>query len=429
MHPALTSRLTLLVAHSCCLGFVLGAAAQSSASSKQPAEAIAQEHSAGPDLPAQTAGDVPESPSHLDAEAGFSNSSSPTGGDTQSSPERHSRAPEVLRGIYLSFWSTTLRARVDGLIDLAGEGAINAVVIDLKDAQGRVGFDTRVSEAIAYRARNPIIRDLRSLVRRLQAAGLYVIGRIVVFTDPELARARPELAVHSKSKLARNGTRLSAATLWVDSRELAWADPGAKEVWDYNIAIARDASSAGVDEVNFDYIRFPSEGNLGDMYFPVSKGRLTRREVIRGFFGYLRRQLQDVRLSADLFGLATVSRDDLGIGQVIEDAYTYFDYVCPMLYPSHFAAGFKGFANPAEHPYDVVRYSLNAARKRWLAHAAGGPSRSRLRPWLQDFDLGADYDSAMVKQQVQAAKDALGESYSGFLLWSPSNVYTTEALR
>ena len=322
-----------------------------------------------------------EAPSKPDAEAGASGMSSPpTGGGKPRPPERFSGAPEVVRGIYLSFWSATLRGRVDGLIDLAREGAANAVAVDLKDIQGRVGFDTRVAEAIAFRARNPIIRDLRSLVSRLQEAGLYVIARIVVFTDPELARARPELAVHSKSKLARDGAGLSAATLWADSRNLNWDHPGAKPVWDYNIAIARDALSAGVDEVNFDYIRIPSEGDLRDMHFPVSEGRASRREVIRGFFEYLRGQLPDVRRSADLFGLVTVSRDDLGIGQVIEDAYTYFDYVCPMVYLSHFAAGFRGFANPAEHPYDVVRHSMSAARERWLAHAASLSSRSRLRP-------------------------------------------------
>ena len=165
------------------------------------------------------------------------------------------------------------------------------------------------------------------------------------------------------------------------------------------------------------------------MYFPVSRGKLPRRQVIQSFFAYLRQKFPDARLSADLFGLATVNRDALGVGQVIEDAYAYFDYVCPMVYPSHYAAGFKGFKNPAQHPYEVVNYSLKTARKRLLAFVSSRPSSTRLRPWLQDFDRVAVYDAAMVKKQIQGVKEALGEDYGGFLLWSPTNVYSTAALR
>ena len=344
-------------------------------------------------------------------------------------PKRSVNPPRVFKGLYLSFWSTTVPDRVDGVIELARNGSVNAVVIDVKDATGRVGFDTSVPEAIAYQARHRIIPDLGALVGRLQHAGLYVIARIVVFTDPKLAGARPELAVHSKSKLSGEELRLSGATLWLDNRKLAWLDPAAIEVWDYNVAIAKDVLRSGVDELNFDYIRFPSDGELNDMYFPVWSGKLPRRQVIRSFFAYLRQKLPDARLSADLFGLATVNRDDLGVGQVIEDAYLYFDYVCPMVYPSHYAVGFKGFKNPAQHPYEVVNYSLKKARERLLAFKSGRTSQTRLRPWLQDFDLGAAYDAAMVKKQIQGVEEALGKDYGGFLLWSPTNVYSTAALR
>ena len=344
-------------------------------------------------------------------------------------PKRSVNPPRVFKGIYLSFWSTTVQDRVEGVIELARNGSVNTVVIDVKDVTGRVGFDTSVPEAIAYQARHRIIRNLGSLVGRLQDAGLYVIARIGVFTDPKLARARPELAVHSRSKLSGEEPRLSEATLWLDNRKLAWLDPAAIEVWDYNIAIAKDVLRSGVDELNFDYIRFPSDGELNDMYFPVSRGKLPRRQVIQSFFAYLRQKFPDARLSADLFGLATVNRDALGVGQVIEDAYAYFDYVCPMVYPSHYAAGFKGFKNPAQHPYEVVNYSLKTARKRLLAFVSSRPSSTRLRPWLQDFDCGAVYDAAMVKKQIQGVKEALGEDYGGFLLWSPTNVYSTAALR
>lgn len=342
---------------------------------------------------------------------------------------RPAHAPEVFKGIYLSFWSASVSSRVDNVIQLAQEGLINTVVIDVKDAEGRVGFDSKVPEVIEYRARERIIRDLSALVRKLHAGGLHVVARLVVFNDPILARARPELAVHSKALLSEKGPRLSAETFWYDERSLLWVDPGSRDAWDYNVAIAKDVLSRGVDEVNFDYVRFPSGGSLGDMHLSVTTGDRPKRDVIRTFFAYLREQLPDARLSADLFGLVTIARDDLGIGQVMEDALPFFDALCPMVYPSHYADGFGGFQNPAEHPYEVVSYSLRLANERLRTQFGTVARRAPLIPWLQDFSIGAEYDADMVRAQIRAVVDAMGEDYRGFLLWSPKNQYSTDALR
>ena len=139
-----------------------------------------------------------------------------------------------------------------------------------------------------------------------------------------------------------------------DKSGLSWIDPAAKESWDYNIDIAKDALNKGFDELNFDYVRFPSDGNLKDMSFPFWDEETPKHLIIRQFFKYLRQELSDAKISIDLFGLSTVSSDDLGVGQVIEDAFEYSDYVCPMVYSSHYAYGFIGFENPAEYPYEVV---------------------------------------------------------------------------
>jgi len=342
---------------------------------------------------------------------------------------RPANPPEVFKGIYLSFWSASLSSRIDNVIQLAQEGLINTVVIDVKDAEGRVGFDSEVPQVIEYRARERIIRDLRALVRKLHAGGLHVVARMVMFNDPVLAQARPELAVHSEALLSEKGPQLSAETFWYDERSLLWVDPGSRDVWDYNVAIAKDVLSRGVDEVNFDYVRFPSGGSLSDMHLPVTTEDRPKRDVIRGFFAYLREQLPDARLSADLFGLVTVTQHDLGIGQVMEDALPYFDALCPMVYPSHYADGFHGFQNPAEHPYEVVKYSLRLANERLRSQFGAATRRAPLIPWLQDFSIGAEYDAAMVRAQIQAVVDAMGEDYRGFLLWSPKNQYSTDALR
>ena len=347
------------------------------------------------------------------------------------SVRRGANPPEVFRGIYLSFWSASVPSRVENVIQLAQEGLINTVVIDVKDAMGRVAFDSNVPQVVEYRSRERIISDLSALVRKLHAGGLHVVARMVTFNDPMLARARPDLAVHSKALLNEIGPQLSAETFWQDERGLLWVDPGSREAWDYNIAIAKDVLSRGVDEVNFDYIRFPSGGSLSDMHLPLTAEDGPKRDVIVRFFKHLREQLPDARLSADLFGLVTVTDDDLGIGQVIEDALPYFDALCPMVYPSHYAEGFYGFENPAEHPYEVVNYSMRLAKERLRAHAATAtaPQRAELIPWLQDFSIGAEYDADMVRAQIRAVIDAMGEDYRGFLLWSPKNQYSTAALR
>ena len=346
----------------------------------------------------------------------------------QADGQRSAKAPEVVKGIYLSFWSASVSSRIDHVIQLAGEGLINTVVIDVKDAKGRVGFDSNLPQVIEYRARERIVADLSALVSKLHAAGLHVVARMVMFNDSKLAQARPELAVHSKELLNDEAPALSSETFWFDERGLLWVDPGSREAWDYNIAIAREVLSRGVDEVNFDYVRFPSGGSLSDMHLPVTQGDGPKRDVIRAFFAYLREQLADARLSADLFGLVTVSRDDLGIGQVMEDALPYFDALCPMVYPSHYAHGFEGYENPAEHPYEVVNYSMRLANERVRTHFQTSTPRTALIPWLQDFNIGAEYDAGKVRAQIRAVADAMGDDYRGFLLWSPKNQYSTGAL-
>lgn len=338
--------------------------------------------------------------------------------------------PAVLKGIYLSFWSASSNRSIGAVTKLAGGGLINAVVIDVKDVLGRVGYDTDVPEAVAHGAHTRAIDDLEALVCTLHEAGLYVIARMAVFKDTKLAAARPQLAIHSRRTLPAVGPPfLTFDTLWRDKRQRAWMDPAAEDVWAYNAAIAADVFRAGVDEVNLDYIRFPTDGDLRDMHFAVRRAATSRREVLRAFFAYFRGKFPSQRLSADLFGLVTVARDDLGIGQVLEDAAAHFDFLCPMVYPSHYARGFRGFRKPAEHPYEVVHHALAAARERLAAFAAAGAERAVLRPWLQDFDLGARYDAAMVGAQIEATREALCEDYAGFLLWNAGNVYTAEALQ
>jgi len=329
------------------------------------------------------------------------------------------KVPEIIKAIYLTSWSAASPYMVDYAINLAKNTEINAVVIDIKDWSGYINYDTQVSEVEKYTAERVLIKDVGALVEKFHEEGIYTIARITIFQDPVLAQAKPEIAIHQE---------LDKNLLWLDKSGLAWIDPAAKESWDYNAAIAKDALRRGFDEINFDYIRFPTDGDLKNMNFPVWNASTTfRHQVIKSFYSYLREQLPDAVLSVDLFGLSTVS-SNFGVGQNIEDAYHYFDFVCPMVYPSHYVSMYLGYENPAEYPYEIVKHSMEGALAKLKVFNEVFPTEVKLRPWLQDFDLGAEYDKDMVRLEINAVSDALGEDFSGFMLWSADNFYTREAL-
>lgn len=354
-----------------------------------------------------------------------------TGGDPLANP------PEIIKGVYVTSYSAGTRSYLNYLSNIFATTEINAVVVDIKDYSGLISYNSQVDEVRERNLYNGAIRDINALIKFFHDRHIYVIARIAVFEDPAFAKARPDLAVYDKSKT----TDLLKPVPWRDNKGLLWMDPSSKDVWDYNISLTKDAFYHGFDEVNFDYIRFPSDGATENMGFPVWDMQTPRPAVMKEFFEYLRGELKGPKgypkISADLFGQTTTNLDDMGVGQVLEYAFEYFDYVSPMVYPSHYVNGFLGFANPAEHPYEIVNYSIGTAinrEKAWassISRPEGAPtlaSQAKLRPWLQDFDMGADYNADMVKAEIKATQDALGQDYNGYMLWNPSNVYTTDAI-
>src|SRR3989344_9166280 len=256
----------------------------------------------------------------------------------------------VIKAVYLTSRAAGQKSKIDYVIKLSKIKDINAVVIDIKDFSGYVAYDTKLSEVIQYGAKKVKIKDIDSVIRRFHDERIYTIARIVVFQDPVLAKARQDLAIYSKRGEGILGFLqylLAAISLWFDTSGLAWMDPAGKEVWDYNIKISKDALERGFDEINFDYVRFPSDGDLKDMSFPVWDGKSSRRQVMKEFFQTLREELPDIKLSVDVFGITTYASSDVGIGQILEDTFEYFDYVSPMVYPSHYAKGFLSHENPA----------------------------------------------------------------------------------
>ncbi|MBU4338017.1 putative glycoside hydrolase [Patescibacteria group bacterium] len=329
--------------------------------------------------------------------------------------------PEEIRAIYATSNSAGSPVKMDNFIKLIKKANLNAIVIDIKDYSGYVFYDSGLEDVEKYKAEKIIIPKINTLIKKLHDENIYAIARVVVFQDPVLAGARPELAVKNKN----------TGGIWRDNLNLAWLDPSAPDVWDYVIKISQNAASRGFDEINFDYIRFPSDGYLGAMSFPFyGQKNVSKEEAIKEFFIYLRSNLKGVKISADLFGLTTSAKDDLGIGQVIEDAYQNFDAVSPMVYPSHYAKGFLGFAEPASHPYEVVRYAIESAAKKLEEYnkteevfcpVAENSGNVKIRPWIQAFNMGGIYDAAKIKIQIKASDEAGG---AGWMLWNPANNYS-----
>ncbi len=350
------------------------------------------------------------------------------GKDADSKAKKLSEPPDIIKAVYLTSWSAGNSNYVNYLIDIAKTTEINAVVIDIKDFSGYIAYDTAVPEVDKYGSKGIRIGDIDSLIKKLHQEKIYIIARITVFQDPIMAERRPDLAIHSQAKLIS----MDSSFLWLDNKGLAWIDPGAREYWDYIISISKDVAEHGFDELNYDYVRFPSDGDLGDMSFSFWDGKVPKHEVIKIFFEELRKKLPNTKLSIDIFGLSTVSSNDLGIGQVIEDTFEYFDYVCPMVYPSHYSDWFLGYRNPAEYPYEVVRNSVAGALKKLDFYKQLPENKKKkikivLRPWLQDFNLGAVYSSEMVRSEIEAVKDAAGDDFRGFMFWNSKNIYTKEA--
>jgi hypothetical protein len=210
---------------------------------------------------------------------------------------------------------------------------------------------------------------------------------------------------------------------WKDKNGLGFIDPNSTAYWNYPVAIAREAHSIGFDEINFDYIRFPTDGDMTDMQFATPPDS-TKVQVMTSFFTYIHDHLapEGIVTSADIFGQTTVERGDMGIGQVLENVLPYFDYVAPMTYPSHFTDGFLGYDKPAKHPGPIIQETMMSAVER---AAAIGQSALKLRPWLQAFDLGAIYTPDMVKAQIQGVYDA---GLTSWMLWDPANRYNRAAL-
>ncbi len=313
---------------------------------------------------------------------------------------------EGMKAVYLSSSFLNSKSKIDYLLKIAETTEINAVVIDFND--------------------NKLINDqnIKNVISEFKKRGCYVIGRLVTFQNSSYARAHPECAIKKHD-----------GSFWYSGRaswKRYWLDPAHPKVAEYTIYVAKVGIDMGFDEINFDYIRFPSDGNMRDIAYPYWDGKTSKYQVMEKFFQSLHDELKNyspkIKLSIDVFGEVFLNGAESGVGQSLEGMSKYFDIICPMVYPSHYKPGIFGKGDPNLDPYDTYHRTLRRG-KMFLDNLN---SDAKIRPWIQDFSIrniyGGQkviYGSKEVRAQIQASKD-LG--VDGFMLWNVNNRYTTGAL-
>lgn len=350
------------------------------------------------------------------------------------------------------------------IIRIAEETEVNGIVIDVKEVCGADYDEKRI----------------RELLRELKEKGIWSIARIVAFKDASQVMAHPEWYLTRTNPLVVGGEcsrkrhlrspssnpQVPNSILWQDRSGGYWMDPASPEVRHYILDISKQMIDLGFDELQFDYIRFPSDGDVEYAIYPAWDHKTPRHEVLKGFFTFLHDALKaykpEIMLSADIFGYVAAQREDLTIGQRLDDIGHAFDYVSFMVYPSHYYSGFYvpenvvagtpatyyTVAEARAHPDVVVGQSLRSARDFLDQVFASSTATSTQqgtgdmlqqkaipaagRPWLEDFfheedrAAGRPYGAQKVRMQIDAAEAV--EDH-GWLLWNAGNIYTEDALK
>jgi hypothetical protein len=328
-------------------------------------------------------------------------------------PEYPGNPRRDVRALYVTLYSASSPAALEAILGVDDQTSLNALVIDVKDDTGRMLHRSPAATNHNPKANlNAPISDLSAFARRLRARDVYAIARIVTFKDPTYAEAHPHRAIVWR----KNGR------LFRSKDGLAWGSPYDSNYRAYNLAVAQEAAAAGFHEIQFDYIRFPE---ISDEKSVVYRNRTqqTKAEAVQSFLLEARRVLAplNVYISADVFGLVTAARDDMAIGQYWEAISNAVDYISPMAYPSHYAAGSYGLAVPDLHPYDLMHRAVRDALRR----NRNIRTPAEVRPWIQGFTARwlpqfQPYGVAQLKAQIQAIAD---HGISSYLVWNPGNRY------
>lgn len=330
--------------------------------------------------------------------------------------------PVKVKGIYVS-GPVAGTKKMDDLIQFVEETELNAMVIDIKNDEGRVTYRMQSERVLEIDSGIRYIPDIEELVKKCKEKNIYLIGRIVAFKDPYLAEKKPELSLKTQE-----------GEIFRDKKGLAWVNPYQKEVWDYLVEIGTEAATAGFDEIQFDYIRFSTDLKADQLDFGEAALEKDKIEIITEFTQYVYEKLSPlgVYVSADVYGTVIDNKGDQQIvGQDYEQMAQYLDYISPMIYPSHYGPGSYGIAVPDAKPYDTILAALKASQtalgeqpKTEEQHCA------KVRPWLQSFTAGwvsghINYGPKAIRAQIDAVYAA---GYEEWILWNAAVNYQRSSL-
>jgi hypothetical protein len=308
-----------------------------------------------------------------------------------------SNKPDQLKGLY--FPSSSLYGRsFEGIVHYMQAAGLNLAVLHAKDPMGRLFWNSNNSTAKNMGA--PVrSAPLANAIRTLKQKGIWTAAKLDVFQDSLLVTHHPEMGVKDSE----------TGELWADRKALHWANPYDRRVWDYTIALCLELIDLGIDEIQFDYIRFPTDGNLSTIEYPIILENTSREECIGKFLAYANSRLKPlgVVLSVDVFGLTAWKTVDFGVGQVLEQIVPHVDVICPMLYPSHFPENFLSLENPGQYPYKIMKLSLEEMKKR---------TDKEIRPWIQGFW----YTPEEILAQLQGVLD---NEVQNWTVWNPAGRY------
>lgn len=337
---------------------------------------------------------------------------------TQKETEKMERIPVRVKGVYVSAYVAGSESMMDPIIEKIDQTEINAVVIDVKDDEGRVTFSMDSPMVTELGAVDVKIPDMPALMKKLKEHNIYTIARVVAFRDPYLAEKRPDLSL-----------KLGDGSIYRDSKDLAWVNPYKQEVWDYLVEVGLEAHEMGFDEIQFDYIRFSTEKGIDQVVYDEAdtNGR-SKKDIITEFIGYAYEKLAEngVFVAADVFGAIMGGGEDSDtVGQSYGEMAKRLDYICPMVYPSHYGDGNFGIEHPDTQPYDTILGAMNQSREDLGNYETEDTDLAIVRPWLQDFTASylehyIPYGDEEVRAQIQAVYDA---GYEEWILWSASCKY------
>lgn len=330
------------------------------------------------------------------------------------------RERRQVKGVYVT--PEVLNLRFKFLLDLLDTTELNAVVVDIKNDDGFIVVENDSELLNSMTNQRLLIENFDYIFKTLKEHNVYMIARIVCFRDIRSVRSNESYGVH-----------MPDGSLLKDSNGFTWMNPFNEEVWEYLTEVGRVCAKIGFDEVNFDYCRFSTDSKVKTAAYGKELTTENKEAAITGFVKYACENLKPLGLfvSVDVFGVVLSSTiDAAAVGQNYADMSSYLDYICPMVYPSHYSNGYYNIPVPDADPYALIYNAMLDSKKVLAVNVAKGRC-AQVRPWLQSFTASwvrghITYTGVEVKAQIQATYDAGYDA--GWELWNAAGAYSKDGL-